>query len=112
MIDMDREDLDDIKPGTIFALRGVYGNSEPNDGRGVRILLGVYGSVAAARDAAKGQGVMGSDAEVADVDAIKSTNGNVYLLGEKADVMFKAERQIREEALAKLTDEEIRVLGL
>jgi len=99
------------RPGEIFTAFKVTASADKNEGRfGGIETVGVFFTSEAAERAAKGQDVMGTDGKVESVQAIMGENGNAYEVGRVLRMVPDAE--LREQALAKLTDEEKRVLGL
>lgn len=89
------------KPGEIFTAYKATAAVDKNEGRfGGTETLGVFYSEEAARRAAKGMDVMGSDGRVEPVRAIMSVDGNAYVCGSMIKELGEAE--IRERALKKL----------
>lgn len=93
----------------------VVTNSDLIEGRGVRVVTGIFSSHGQAVLAAKGAGVMGTDAEVVmeRLDVFEHTmTGERFVLGERVLAEFVNPQEIKKRALAKLTDEEKEALGL
>ena len=93
----------------------VISNSDLNEGRGVHITVGIYTTHNEAYKAAKGAGVMGSNAEVSSETSLvfrDDLTGELFLLGDQILTEHVDINKIRERALAKLTAEEKEALGL
>jgi hypothetical protein len=76
-------------------------NSDLNEGRGIPIIIGIFKHKRDALRAGKGQNTQGSDGEVKEYTVWPSFNAYSIL----------NDHEIKKKALAKLTDEEKRVLG-
>lgn len=96
-----------------LTLYQVITNSDRNEGRGADVTLGWYFEEGEARRAAREQGVFGSDAAVKpSLQNVVTINNKSYLLGVEVLKAHSDPAVVRREALAKLTDEELIVLGL
>jgi hypothetical protein len=99
----------------------VIGNTDTTEGRGRSFTLGWFLDHGPATRFAQGRGVMGAPAEIESrteqivqvVDgAGRPIEGECYILGESIWTPEKAANKAVQEALAKLTVEDRRVLGL
>ena len=85
-------------------------------GMGLGKLLKVFSDLYSATRASRGTGWFGGDALIIERKAILADNGSHYAIaGDAIDIDGLAEasdKQIREEAMAMLTPEQKRVLGL
>lgn len=93
----------------------VIHNTCPDDGRGRNYIASTWLYAADAEKVAKGSGGFGSDAPVEsrNVKVVITDEGEVYLLGERVSTRVKTEEEIlREQALAKLSEAEKKILGL
>lgn len=106
-------DTADIHELTLYK---VTTNSDTTEGRGATILIGWFIHEDVARKAARGQGVMGTDANVGPlrvkVAKTPGKKGKMYLLGDEVSTRYEDPAEVRARALAKLTDEEKAALGL
>lgn len=92
-----------------FTIKNVFEactNTDLDEGRGREVPIAHFIHESDARRAAKGRGVMGTDADVRMVDV----DIRVYESFREFELEF--ERDVRAKALAKLTPEERRALGL
>lgn len=98
----------------------VITNTDTTEGRGRNYTLGVCSNESAAKALAKGQGVMGSNAEVRRTTFLRvqynDHSGDLqdFYVMKSQDVTehFDPEAEEREAALAKLTDREKELLGI
>lgn len=99
----------------------VIGNTDTTEGRGRSFTLGWFLDHGAATRFAQGRGVMGTPAYIESrteqivqvVDgAGRPIEGECHILGEQLWTPEKAANKARQDALAKLTIEDRRVLGL
>jgi hypothetical protein len=95
----------------VFKAHGDGGN------RGIGPVVGVATSEYKAREIARGKGFFGSDGSVTEGFAIDDGRGKLYLLEKTfpfvdGEDRVEAARKAKAEALAKLTDEDKRILGL
>lgn len=102
--------------GEIVPLWEVYGESDTDEGRGGTYLVGYYLTIDEAREAALTKGVFGmpsSHITMCNGLLARSKDGckdQYYLL--KNITISNIEVKLRERALAKLSEDEKRVLGL
>ena len=105
--------LDELEPGSFFEAYGVFSNTDMMEGKGSEVLLFVCGTMDTAREKAIGQGVNGTDADIKLVDMVKTRSGDFYpVVGNSRTIHLISEETIRKNALAKLTPEERKVLGV
>lgn len=110
------------RPGTIisFVAYEAMGETETNEGRGPRRHIGWFKNADLAHAAVKGQGVMGADGYVRTfkfdvvvyVDPLTNKQVAYRLSEEKFHIEFIDDDEVKARALAKLTLEERRALGL
>jgi hypothetical protein len=86
----------------------VYGNSDTTEGRGSKVHIGYFTDEGVAHKAAKGQGVMGTEATVKLVTA--PTSPVVYETF--AEYGQACKQQEYRAIMAKLSDREKEILGL
>ena len=92
-----------------FEITGVYeatGDSDLTEGRGPPRHIGYFTHEADARQVVKGEGAMGSTGYVKRMDL------RIEVYESLAEFEAGRQRSIREQALAKLTKEERKALGL
>lgn len=96
----------------------VIGNTDSTEGRGTPVHLGSFLAKVDAEAWAEGRGVMGSKAML-EKERVKMVNihGALHVIGRRAfasmgEAVAEQEADIRRSALAKLSAEERRVLGL
>ncbi len=92
----------------IFEARG---DIDQTEGRGGTRVIGYSRLRSEAAEMAKGQGAMGTPGQVHAVQAVFFDGGGVYVLGPRLDVDWSREK-LKASALAKLTPEERKALGL
>lgn len=92
----------------------VVTNSDTTEGRGHDVILGMYDNPAAAEASAKGRGVFGSNAEIRkyDTQVVRTSTPETYILGRRVESTYTNPEDIKAAALAKLTPEERRILGV
>lgn len=91
----------------------VFANSDSTEGRGRTICIGIFTNRENAEARARGQGVMGTNADVKSSTAkVVHFSGEIYLLGRNVEKSFDPTEELRQRALSKLTPEEKKVLGL
>jgi hypothetical protein len=104
------------------SLLSIEGNTDSVEGRGASYTIGYAKSLTAAKDIAKGRGPMGSDAVIREANVLRISftgiDGNAQdvcvALNAVKPFDHKAHRkaEVMEKALAKLTEEERKVLGV
>jgi hypothetical protein len=89
------------------------------EGRGPKTIIGYFNSEILAKEAAQGQGAMGSPGYVSSVEAIclEFDDGTCqYFLNKPIEVMSITPQQLKERALRKLqsslSQEELEILGI
>lgn len=90
----------------------VITNSDLTEGRGHSVVAGVYFTEVEAHTAARGAGVMGTDAEVRETSAIRLEDGRAWELGREILSEKELVERARASALRKLTSYERKILGL
>lgn len=96
----------------------VRGDTEMNEGRGPMYTVGYFANYEHAVKAGKGVCAMGTDArperKVVDAVVFKDENGEdkVGLIKEFITVHYEDPNEIRQQALAKLTPKERKILGV
>lgn len=93
----------------------VMSNTDLEEGRGKPYVLAMYLDYEEAAKHAKGNYVMGSDCPIRNETLDVVQNGDdptFYVLGPKIETKYHNPRLLRAQALAKLTEEEKKVLGL
>ena len=108
------EDLANVTRPTVGQVYVAVGNSDTSEGRGAStVVVAVCLTHAGATSAGKGRYVQGSDCPVEAQQALFMPGGSVYLL-ERAHRLTpdSPEVRMRQAALAKLTAEDRRILGL
>ena len=103
------------KVGEVFNVWVVYeGGDERHHGRPSTTLA--FTDEAAANESARGRGWYGGKAHVGSFRAIMGIHGRTWLVTEEIrdinHVQFDYEATVREKALAKLSDEEKKALGV
>ena len=87
-------------------------NSDKDEGRGRPYISHVCLDRSTAALMAKGQGTFGSDAKVTEIPVIKAESG-VYRVGDTINQVWPETQEDKiKKAKAKLTQEELEVLGL
>lgn len=110
--EMTREEFERIEIGEVFLLPAVEENSDKEEGRGHSYISSICLDQATAKEKAKGQGTFGSDAKTVLVEVIKTKNG-LFQLGKKVEQLWPETEEDRiKKAKAKLTKEELEILGL
>lgn len=111
--------MDEKLPGYLakierVTLHHVTSNTELCEGRGATVTVGWFLDRGVAERAAKGRYVMGTDCpiETTTKTVARMDSGALHLLGEKIEVSYEDPEQVKRRALAKLTPEEMRALGL
>lgn len=102
--------------GELITIYEARGEKDTTEGRGGTYLIGYYLDKAQAEESVKGKGVWDGPGSITVIDCFKQ-----YLANEKfkywklneADIDFSIKSDfLRQQALAKLTPEEIKLLGI
>lgn len=89
----------------------IYGESEPNEGKGPQYLAGIASNQAIAEKMAEGKGVMGSPGTMKPCKVLLLENGETYLLDKPVAVFSDHPNQILDRLKTKLSSEERAVLA-
>jgi hypothetical protein len=101
--------------GAIYTVWSAKEDTDKTEGRGPQTLIGYFHDQRDAETASIGKGVMGWPGGVQSLDIFSIDGGKTgypITLGEAISIMPGGFTDRREAALAKLTDEDRRILGL
>lgn len=89
-----------------MTLYRVSANSDSSEGRGYEYTLGWFVDDDIAMKAAKGNYVMGTDCPIERkvVTIVRTEDGKMHLLGERVEFQYEDPREVKANALAKLTE--------
>lgn len=102
--------------GEVYNVHAVYEEHDKNEGRGGSSLVGYFHVQEDAAEAAKDKGVFGTPGRIALMQMLSMDGGRTgyafQLDGAGIKCVMPGQKQLKRQALAKLTDEEREALGL